>query len=233
MHSSDRKNLLLENIARLKRAERATPRDRDIAAVRFTLESELGETVAIRAAARFLDVSHTSLKRWTDTGDVPTVYTANGRHEVPVPFLLRLREEVDHERQSARRKLHVLEPVMQARRERATHIDVGELVGDVDVELDPHDKAALRSLVYHRALAARLNRAMVDEAMHVGWKWRAQGKIDPDHADIWDEILSGSVADVRAAITQDSERARDLRQNTLFAGMLSEPERRRIVNAIV
>ena len=232
VHSRERNSLLIENIARLKRAERATPRDRDIAEVRFALESELGETVGVRAAARFMDVSHTALGRWIEAGDVPTVFTAKGRSEVPVSFLLRLREEVDEERRSARRKLHVLESVMQANRRRAEEIDVSALVGETQDETDPHDKAAIRSLAYHRVLAARLNRAMVNEAVHVCWKWRAQGKLDSHYADIWDKMLSGSVSEVRAAIAQDSESARDLRQNTLFAGMLSEPERRKIIEAI-
>jgi hypothetical protein len=70
---------------------------------------------------------------------------------------------------------------------------------------------------------------MVNEARHRVWKWRAEGKLDPRYADEWEAVLRRSVADVRRTITTDSSYAQDLRQNSPFAGMLSEPERRRIL----
>lgn len=223
---------LLENILRLRAAERAYPENRDIAFVRFALETELGPTVAIRLAARFLGVSHTALARWIASGDVPVVTTGSGRRAVPVPLLLRLRASVDRERRDGERGLHVLEPVMAAARVQADELDVHAIVSDDSEASDPHDRAAMRSLAYHRALAGRLDRATASEALHAVWKWREQGKIDPRYADRWEAILNGSLRGIETSITEDSDRGRDLRQNSPFAGMLGEPERQKIVSAI-
>ena len=95
----DRKQELFENIVRLRRAGRALPGDRDLSSVRVSLERELGETVSRRLAARALGVSHTALNRWIATGDFPVVYTPNGRREVPVAALLRLRDAVEGEQE--------------------------------------------------------------------------------------------------------------------------------------
>ncbi|MEX2193885.1 MAG: hypothetical protein WD844_01245 [Thermoleophilaceae bacterium] len=73
---------------------------------------------------------------------------------------------------------------------------------------------------------------MIDDALHRVWKWRAQGKLDPHYAARWEEVLERPVPEVRRAISEDTELARDLRQNSPFAGMLSEPERRRILDEI-
>src|SRR5271170_5347824 len=108
----DRKKQLFENILRLRRAGRALPESRDIAAVRHALEDELGESVSQRLAASLLGVSHTALARWIASGDVATVYRANGRSEVPVAALLELYEAVERERATGQRRRHVLEPTM-------------------------------------------------------------------------------------------------------------------------
>ena len=73
---------------------------------------------------------------------------------------------------------------------------------------------------------------MVEEALRLVWKWRDQGRIDSRYADQWEELLRMPVAEVRRAISEDSDRGRDLRQNSPFAGMLSEPERRRILEQV-
>jgi hypothetical protein len=62
--------------------------------------------------------------------------------------------------------------------------------------------------------------------------WLDQGKIDPRYAQQWDEVLRRPVTEVRRAISEDTPQMRDLRQNSPFAGMLSEPERRKIVEEI-
>lgn len=192
------------------------------------LESMLGETVSVRTAAKMLGVSHTALNRWIDSGDVATVLTSRGRKEVPVPFLLRLREAVSGERESGRRRGHVLEKVMRDAQVRADEIDV-----HIDrVLTDPHNVAAHRSLMFHRVIAERLTADALAEAMHTVWKWRSQHKLDPYYADEWEKVLDLPLADVRAVITEQSDRGRDLRQNSPFAGALSEPERRRIVELI-
>lgn len=73
---------------------------------------------------------------------------------------------------------------------------------------------------------------MIDDALHRVWKWRDQGKLDRHYAELWEEILKRPVRDVRRAISEDTPLARDLRQNSPFAGMLSEPERQRILQEI-
>jgi hypothetical protein len=226
-----RKQTLVENIEQLRRVERDMPPNRDLVAVRVSLEQELGETVSRRLAARLLGVSHTALDRWVDAGDLPLVFTPSGNREVPVSVLLDLRESVEAERRAGRRRRRLLEPVMVERRDRAERLDVSGLVPSMPEGSD-HGRAARRSLAYHRALARGLDQRMVDDALRQVWKWRMQGRIDSRYADRWDELLRGSVEDVRKAISEDGEAARDLRQSSPFAGMLSEPERRKIVRQV-
>jgi hypothetical protein len=221
MSSSDRKRQLFENVVRLRRAGRDLPHSRDIAAVRSALEAELGETVSQRLAARVLGVSHTALGRWVKAGDLPVVETAGGRVEVPVAALLELHEAVEAQRRDGQRTRHVLEPTMREARERANRLTVNDLTFGETISADAHRRAELRSLAYHRALERRLRRPMVDEARYLIGKWRDDHKIDERYATRWDEVLA-----------QDTPEAADLRQNSPFAGMLSEPERRKILELV-
>ena len=226
----ERRLALLENIVRLRAAGRELPENRNIAAVRASLEKELGETVSVRLAARLLGVSHSALRRWIADGDIPTVYSRAGRDEVPVPALLDLFEAVGRERERGRR--HVLEPAMAAARERAHKLQIAELLADVDDQDGGHGRTERRALAYHRVIGRRLRRSMIDDARHRLWQWRDAGKIDGRYADRWEEVLAQSVDDVRRFIGEDSQEGRDLRQNSPFAGMLSEPERRRILEEV-
>ncbi len=45
----------------------------------------------------------------------------------------------------------------------------------------------------------------------------------------WERLLDGPLADLLAALTSPSPRARELRQNNPFAGLLSEQERRQVL----
>jgi hypothetical protein len=227
----ERRKELFENIARLRRVERAMPPNRDLVAVRSALEQELGETVSQRLAASLLGVSHTALARWIDAGDLPTVLDASGRRGVPVAALLDLRETVDAERRANRRSRHLLEPAMSEGRSRAERLDAGGLVPPT-AEGEGHYRAERRSLAYHRALAPRLRKQMVDDALRQIWKWRAQGAIDHRYADRWEEVLSLPIPQIRRAIAEDSGPARDLRQTSPFAGLLSEAERRKILGEV-
>lgn len=231
MRLVDRKKSLFENIARLRRAERQLPPNRDLVTVRAALEQELGETVSRRMAASLLGVSHTALVRWIDAGDLPTVFDASARQGVSVAALLDLREAVDAERRSDRRSRHLLEPAMLKGRDRAERLDASGLVPAAP-DVEGHSRAERRSLAYHRALAPRLRRPMIDDALRQIWKWREQGAIDSRYADRWEEILRRPVPDVRRAISDDSQSARDLRQSSPFAGMLSEAERRKIIGQV-
>jgi hypothetical protein len=225
----DRRQELFENVLRLRRVGRDVPGNPDVAAVRVTLESELGETVSRRMAARLLGVSHTALERWIRAGELPVVSSVAGRVEVPVPALLDLVESVRVDRADGPRR-HPLAPTMARHREAAGRLRIerreptGEDVG--------HDRAAARSLAYHRAVAQRLRRPMVDEARHVLFRWRRQGRIDERYADRWDQLLARPLAEIRRAMVAESSDADDLRQTSPFAGMLSEAERRRIIDEV-
>ena len=215
----------LQNIARLKRVERSSPSP-ELAAVREDLESQLGGTVPRSTAARLLGVSHTALNRWIDSGDVPVVFSRQGRKEVPIPALLELEARVGEHRRSGCRKLHTLEPVMIEARRRAAGARPPKAEPGPP---KPHRLPELRSLAYHRALAPRLRRPTVEEAQRKLRRWRDEGKVDPRHAEAWEEVFAMPMAKIREVIAADDERGRDLRQNSPLAGLLSEPERRKIL----
>jgi len=217
---------ILENIARLRRVEKETP-SADIAMVREDLESQLGGTVSRSLSASLLGVSHTALNNWIAAGDVPVVISERGRKEVPIPTLLELQDRVAEERKSGRRKLHTLEPIMTEARRRAERMRPRTAVS-----ADPHRTPELRSLAYHRAIAPRLRRPMIDEAQRKLRRWTEDGRVDPRYAQLWEDVFAMPMADIRKAITADDERGRDLRQNSPLAGLLSEPERRKILEKV-
>ena len=221
---------ILENIARLRCAEKENP-SADIAIVREDLEAQLGGAVSRNLSANLLGVSHTALNNWIAAGDVPFVISERGRKEVPIPALLELRDRVAEERRSGRRKLHTLEPVMTEARRRAERMRPRRVAGSRH-RSDPHRAPELRSLAYHRALAPRLRRPMIDEAQRKLRRWRDEGRIDSRYAQRWEDIFAMPMAEIRKAITADDARGRDLRQNSPLAGLLSEPERRKILETV-
>lgn len=220
--TTERRQTLLRNIARLRRAERALPHNRELALVRGSLEQELGGTVSIRLAASTLGVTHTTLRRWIARGDVPVVFTPAGRHEIPIGAVLDLADAVE----AANPAGHRIEAVMIGQRERARRIRVSARRGD------GHDRAAARGLAYHQAIAARLSAPMVDAARRRLWIWQDRGTIDQRYGDRWEQILHLPREQIREAMVADSADGRDLRQNSPFAGALSEPERREILRQV-
>lgn len=218
----------LQNITRLRRVERSAP-SLELAAVREDLESQLGGTVPRAAAARVLGVSHTALNNWIASGDVPVVFSKQGRKEVPISALLDLKERVAEERRSGRRKLHMLEPAMVEARRQAERVRPPSQDTGSPLSSGPHRTAELRSLAYHRALASRLRRPTVEEAQRKLRRWKEEGKVDPRHAQAWEEVFALPMPKIRKAITADDEQGRDLRQNSPLAGLLSEPERRKVL----
>lgn len=221
---------ILENIARLRRAEKKAP-SADIATVREDLESQLGGTVSRSLSANLLGVSHTALNNWIAAGDIPVVISERGRKEVPIPTLLELQDRVAEERRSGRRKLHTLEPIMTEARRRAERMRPRAVSGSRR-RSDPHRTPELRSLAYHRALAPRLRRPMIDEAQRKLRRWTEDGRVDPRYAKAWENVFEMPMAEIRKAISADDERGRDLRQNSPLAGLLSEPERRKILETV-
>jgi hypothetical protein len=223
----------LERIARLREAEDHRPAP-SVGQVREELEADLGGTVSRNLAAEFLGVSHTALNRWVASGDVPVIQTVAGRKEVPIPALCDLRIRIEAERASGRRRLHRLEPAMIESRRRAERLQpdpslITELEGGAT---DRHRLAELRSLAYHRALAPRLRRPMIDRARIKVDRWEEDGRLDPRHAASWRELLDRPLGEIRTAIGADDDRGRDLRQNSPLAGLMSEPERRKIFESV-
>jgi hypothetical protein len=95
-----------------------------------------------------------------------------------------------------------------------------------------HRDAELRGLAYHRAVAGRLDERIVRDARDRLARWRAEGRIDPRYALEWEKILSQPIARIAELIVQDTPLARDLRQSSPLAGVLSEPERRRVFSLV-
>lgn len=230
MNLRERKKLI-ENVAQLRRAERDT-RNLDVTDVREDLEAQLGGTVARSMAADLLGVSHTALNNWIAAGDVPVVVSERGRKEIPLPAFFDLYERVSEEREAGRRKLHVLEPIMLEPRRRAARMRPGRGFDVDDGRLAGHGSAELRGLAYHRALAPRLRRPMIEEAQRKVARWKRDGRIDPRYAEAWEDVFSMPMSEIRKIIAADDERGRDLRQNSPLAGLLSEPERRKILEMV-
>jgi hypothetical protein len=219
---------LFRDLVRLRHVERSSPDNRDIGAVRLHLEELVGATVKPSFAARVLDVTPAALRRWIDRKEVALVIGRDGRKYVPVPFLVDLAEAVERSRASGRH--HVLEAAVLEAREQAEKVprivfEVGE--GDA-----PDHRGDRRSFAYHRAIARRVNRRMADMALVLVRHWREEGSIDPRYADAWEEILLKPVPDIRKRLEDDSDETRDLRQNSPFAGILSEAERQAIFEGV-
>lgn len=229
--ASEGRKKALQNIARLRRAEGRTS-DPDVAAVREDLEEELGGTVSRNLAAELLGVSHTALNRWVVSGDVPVVLTPQGRKEVPIPALLSLYERVEVVRRSGRRHLHTLEPAMTDARRRAERMRPNLPAAEELESADRHRISDLRGLAYHRVIGPRLRRPMIEEAERKVARWEKDGKMDGRHADAWREVFNLPMKEIRKVIGADDPRGRDLRQNSPLAGLISEPERRKILESV-
>ncbi|MBP6629917.1 MAG: hypothetical protein KBG28_12945 [Kofleriaceae bacterium] len=92
-----------------------------------------------------------------------------------------------------------------------------------------HRSAELRSLALHRAVAARLTPALLQEALaRLAWAEHA-GTTHPRYLAAWRALLAEPVAVVAAALVRDDEHMRALRQTTPFVGVLSPQERWRVL----
>jgi hypothetical protein len=220
------------DIVRLQRAEQQCPLI-DLATVKGHLEELAGRTIPRAVAARLLCLSQTALDQWVERGDIPVVLTPSGRREVPVPALVDLLDEVDRRREQGADR-YPLSSVLRARQARARALNPEELLpptGEADAH--GHRRAELRSLVYHRAVARRLDERLVVEARARLARWREAGRIDHRWADAWDQLLSQPLPEIRRRIAGDDEHGRDLRQTSPLAGVLNLHERRRVLDAVV
>jgi excisionase family DNA binding protein len=220
----------IESVLRLTQAERSSHGGAlsDIRVVRERLESALGGTVRPAEAARLLGVSRPSLKRWLDSGDIPTVLTRQGRREIPISELVDLMLETEELRRLGHKR--VLSAVIRRRRQAARALDVDALLPPRRPRT--HRQAELQSLAYHRLVAGRLTPDTVAEALRNVDRWEDAGQLDPRWASEWRHILERPLPEIRRAIGSDSKRARELRQTSPFVGSVTEHERRQIIEAV-
>ncbi|GAC1512813.1 MAG: hypothetical protein NVS1B3_16810 [Candidatus Dormibacteraceae bacterium] len=221
-----RKPQLVRALVGVRRAGRRHPEDADLAAARLLLEEDLGPTVSRRLAAEVLGLSHTALQRWIDRGDIPVVFSEAGRMQIPVAALLELDEEVSAARAAGRR--HVLEPWALRAQQRSERLPL-DLLSDIETRDGGHRQPQLRGLAYHRAVSKRLTARMVADARQVLAAWEQEGRIDATYARLWRDLLAKPLPDVRRELAADTAQMADLRQNSPFAGMLSERERRAVL----
>jgi hypothetical protein len=224
------RELLIRNLVRLRRAEHTQPGSPELPAVRADLETLVGPSVPRALAARVLGVSRTALDRRIDRGDVPELITRDGRREVPVGALVELADAVEHTPTPPGAK-SALGAVLDRQRREAEQIPADELLPARylrDADRHAHRAAELRALAYHRAVARRLTPTLIADARKRLARWRAQGRIHPRYAAEWDRLLCSPPTRIARVIVADNQRGRDLRQNSPFAGALSEPERRRV-----
>lgn len=219
----------IDSILRLADAERAADGDvrEELRLVRERLEDTLGESVRPAEAARVLGISQPALSRWLDRNEIATVITPRGRREIPIPELIRLRDEAARARASGRER--ALAAAMRERRGRAEReADFDRLVPSRR-EPRSHRGPERMSLAYHRLLAERLTPDVVEEARARLRRWERADRIDPRWAREWHAVLGGSLNQIAQVIASDGGRARALRQTSPFAGMLTEHERRRLL----
>lgn len=221
----------IEHVVRLRRIERLVDRRvRDeIVSVREFLERLVGPTVRPAEAARLLGISHPAIKRWLDIGEISSVMTPQGRREVPLSELIKLLEAVEEVRDEDGGR-PVARVIRERRRRSAEAIDIDRL-------LPPrrprgHRAAELHALAYHRLIAERLDERVVENARRRVRRWRQEGRVDPRWADEWERILAMPLPQMARTIGADTTRARELRQTSPFAGVLTEQERRRLVRAV-
>jgi hypothetical protein len=197
--------------------------------VRRLLEDFAGKTVQPAEAARMLEISQPALKRWLDSGEIATVMTPEGRREIPTEELVSLLDGLeDFRKQGSKRPLARL--VRQRRQEAEEVVDVKRLLPPR--RLRGHRTAELHSLAYHRLVAERLNARLVDLARQRLERWREDGRIDPRWADKWARLLAKPVPEIQKRISADSSQARELRQTSPFAGVLTTQERNELFKAV-
>jgi hypothetical protein len=96
--------------------------------------------------------------------------------------------------------------------------------------MEPHRRAELRSLAYHRQIAARLATQphLLVRARQRVEGWLAAGPAAPAEAEAWAALLTADATAIAVLLTEDSEHARGLRQSSPFAGALTAAERWRL-----
>jgi hypothetical protein len=219
---------LIESIVRLRRVARSAddPMREELAPVLAYLDTLAGPTLGCSEAARLLGVSHTAVARWISKGDITTAPTPRGRKEIPTSEVVRLLERLGRK---PRGPGSLASAIHDLRAEAAT-LDVRPLLprGFGARVNERHGSAEIQSLVFHRAVAARLTEEMVFDAKLRLHRWTNERRIHSLWAEEWYRLLARPLTEITKAISTDNAHARTLRQSSPFAGALSEHERRRI-----
>ena len=98
-----------------------------------------------------------------------------------------------------------------------------------------HRTAELRSIELHRLVAAHLRREpeLLERARARVAGWVEDGHpVPPSVASRWRKLLGRPLPVICAALVEDSEEMRDLRQSSPFAGALSQEERTEVIRSI-
>jgi hypothetical protein len=227
MRVTSEKERLLRNVVALRAVELEGGSE-GIGDVRDDLERLVGATVSRATAARVLGISQTALDRHIRAGSLAVVETPGGRYEVPTAELVSIAVEL--RRHPADR--HPVAAVLDERRKRAAKLTAARLLPEISGTARGHRAAELRALAMHRAVALQLDHRVVRDAKRRLRRWEEGGQIDPRWVERWAALLDQPLVDIREAITADDEAAADLRQSSPFAGALSEPERRRVVEIV-
>jgi DNA-binding transcriptional MerR regulator len=222
---------LVDNVVRLRRVERIRRAEPDVAPVRRQLEAQLGPTLSRARAAKILGVSQTALDRWVAAGQIPVVITPSGRREVPRQVVLELRESLDRLKSKGIAR-HSLSVALAERGRPAGSVRGVASEARTPQRLSGHDTADRRSLAYHQAIAGRLDETLIAESRARVDRLATDGQMHPTYAKRWRAVLALPIDQIAKEITADSVEARDLRQNSPFAGILNEHERRRIIESV-
>lgn len=221
------KEEILRELVRLRNAA-AHGRANDVEPTIDLLYKLVGPTVRKATAARLLGISQTALDRWIDRGEISIWTTPSGRKEIPTTDLLDVIDAV-RSVDDAKRPIGV---ALRHRRETARRrVGADLLPWDRGVD-EGHRKAELRSLALHRAIARRLDEQMVSDARRRVERWAKAGRIDLRWADEWRRVLDSPTREIAAAISADDPQAADLRQSSPFAGVLSDAERKAVLEAV-
>jgi hypothetical protein len=96
-----------------------------------------------------------------------------------------------------------------------------------------HRTLELQSIAMHGIVAARLDEQQLARARARLRRWLDdEGPVPPDAAQRWLQLLSLPLPELRSVLVADTEEMRQLRQNTPFAGTLSQEERLRVLRAV-
>lgn len=192
------------------------------------------DPVRLGYAQRRLGISDPTIRAWVDRGILS--HAGKSPRRVTLESVARAEEIATELRLNgqARDLGAALERYLQWQRmRREPEFERGlELISHMrDSAPRGHRTAELRSLAFHRQVAQALDPQAVSKAQARVNKWlRDNGPVPRMWAKQWRTLLERPQAQIKQALTTDSDQMRELRQNTPFAGALSEADRMRLIS---